>query len=1285
LEGLNQELFMNTRTKSVALFMLLTVLANGSGAAQAYGSAAGSVPLGGNAALTEIEQDVHAVEVLHDNDQGITLSVQVPWTEISLKEVEVEGVIYIDLELPDWAETSIAGFPQLPFLTEQFGVPAGSQITLAVKTGKSHEYQLSHPLLPAATKVAVLPFLESEFESLTITDTESHFEIDPMIYSQEDSYPVQLASVSSDGFLRQQRVAGVNIFPIQYLPTKNTLVVYESLEVQISFERNATASTEIGKPEFDAYEQLFKSTLLNYETAKQWRTFQTEQVELSGASSAVTSTAPWSPPSPGWRIKTTTEGMHKLTYAELQDAGVPVGSLDPRTLQLFNSGEEVAIRVIGEDDGVFDTSDYILFFAELVNTKYTAENVFWLTHSAVDQGLRMQVVDGTPVVPDIATSFLRTRHFENNLYYVSQIPGGDQFDRWMGDYLPASNQQPVTYSFNLSSPAATTATLKLAVMGYTTLSHQLIVKLNNVILGSFQFTGKTYHLFDTTVAEGLLVAGQNTLQFSTPDTGLSLFLDWVDLTYESGFNAEQGKIIFETSASNINQYQVGGFSSAAIFVFDVTDPALTKLVTGGQVSETGGLFTINFQGSALIDEKYSLVESSAFMSVKTIELDVSSNLSSTMNAADYIVITPEIFLSQAETLSAYRSSKGLRTVVVKLQDIYDEFGYGLQDVTYIRDFLSYTYLNWESPAPAYVVLFGDGNQDPKMYINTSSPNYMPAYLAAADPWMIETAADNRYVTFIGDDTLPDMMLGRLAASNVTEATILVSKIISYGESTSSDAWKRKVLFVADDADVAGNFSQISESLIDCCLNDLYQPQRVFFKVTHPDVSSTRAAIISAINQGALIVNYVGHASRVQWADEGIFRLADVNSLNNADKLAVVLSMTCLDGQYQQNQPGASNRSMAETLTVASGKGAVASWSPTGLGVSSGHDYLNRGFYETVFGYGTTTIGEGTAAGKLRLWSTGGNLDLLDTYLLFGDPAMVLTHTPVAFDQNDSTPEDTSKAITLVATDAYEHPLTYEIVAAPSHGDVVIAENTATYTPTADYNGPDSFTFKANDGAVDSNVATVSVTVIPVNDPPVLDPIGAHIVDEMAELTFTATASDPDLNVLTFSLIGEPDGAAIDPISGVFTWTPTVAQGPGEYNLIVKVCDDATPALCDEEEIAITVLSVNETPVAVADSYTTAQDTQLVVAVPGVLENDTDVDLDDLTAELVANVSDGMLILVADGSFTYTPTAGFIGEVSFTYKAFDGELYSEEVTVTITVTEMDPEPVNFSIYLPLILR
>jgi VCBS repeat-containing protein len=283
--------------------------------------------------------------------------------------------------------------------------------------------------------------------------------------------------------------------------------------------------------------------------------------------------------------------------------------------------------------------------------------------------------------------------------------------------------------------------------------------------------------------------------------------------------------------------------------------------------------------------------------------------------------------------------------------------------------------------------------------------------------------------------------------------------------------------------------------------------------------------------------------------------------------------------------------------------------------------------------------------------------------------------PVAVDDAYSTNEDVALIVAapgVLTNDTDFDPaiLTAVLVTGPSNGTLTLnANGSFTYTPAANFYGTDTFTYKANDGLADSNVATVTITVTSVNDSPVLGPIADATIPELVEFSFTATATDADLPVqeLTFSLVGAPDGAVITE-TGVFTWTPSELQGPGVYTFTVKVCDDATPALCDEQEVTLTVTEVNVAPVAQDLTATTPEETPVDVTLVA-----TDAEGDELTYAIVDQPAHGTVTMVGTTA-TYTPELDFNGEDSFTYKANDGLVDSNVATVTITVTAVNDAPV-----------
>ena len=281
--------------------------------------------------------------------------------------------------------------------------------------------------------------------------------------------------------------------------------------------------------------------------------------------------------------------------------------------------------------------------------------------------------------------------------------------------------------------------------------------------------------------------------------------------------------------------------------------------------------------------------------------------------------------------------------------------------------------------------------------------------------------------------------------------------------------------------------------------------------------------------------------------------------------------------------------------------------------------------------------------------------------------------PVAEDQTTSTNEDTATLITLQASDADGDDLGYSVVTGPQHGSLSGTAPDLTYTPTKDFNGTDSFTYKANDDTDDSNVAMVGITINPVNDTPVADDESAT-TDEDTAATLALSGTDVDGDNLTFKITSSPIRGALGDIGEVScgktsnTCSADVAYTPelnfnGSDSFTYEVSDGAET---DSATATITVNPVNDAPVASNDAYSVDEDTSLSVAAPGVLSNDSDGDKDALSAAVVSNPSHGSLTLGSDGAFSYTPEANFHGSDSFTYMANDGKADSNIATVTITV-------------------
>jgi VCBS repeat-containing protein len=248
---------------------------------------------------------------------------------------------------------------------------------------------------------------------------------------------------------------------------------------------------------------------------------------------------------------------------------------------------------------------------------------------------------------------------------------------------------------------------------------------------------------------------------------------------------------------------------------------------------------------------------------------------------------------------------------------------------------------------------------------------------------------------------------------------------------------------------------------------------------------------------------------------------------------------------------------------------------------------------------------------------------------------------------------------------------------PTHGTVALSgDGSFTYTPNADYNGPDSFTYRASDGQLTSNVATVTLTVTPVNEAPVaVDDAYTVAEDSSVDVPppgILQNDTDPDGDSLSATVVQPPShgGLAFGP-TGTFEYQPD-QDFVGTDTFTYRASDGQLTS--NVATVTLTVTPVNDPPVVTGDSYSTAEDTPLTVAAPGVLGNDSDPDSGDtLTATQVTGPAHGTLTLNPNGSFTYTPAANYNGPDSFIYQASDGHGGLTKATVALTVTPVNDPP------------
>jgi uncharacterized repeat protein (TIGR01451 family) len=727
---------------------------------------------------------------------------------------------------------------------------------------------------------------------------------------------------------------------------------------------------------------------LNYASAKAWRDdpVAAPQPDL------------WPLPSDAFKLIVTQDGLYQLTYDDLDAAGVPVDLVNPQTFQIFALGEEVAIRVVGEEDGDFGQDDYILFYGQQIESKYAAENVYWLTYGQT-AGRRMPQRNGQPdgSLPH-PILFPAKKHAEVNSVYINTWPGEDSKDRWTQQFLEAPGSVSVSMQLQNVSTEAISSTLRVLMWGQTSVAgwnpdHHAEFYVNNQFVGEYWWDGNlTTPYVPVEFWQWHLINGTNTLRVTFPDdTGAptdKVVVDYFDLDYGHVPEADNSQLEFVQGEVGDWEFEIAEFGDAAIEVYDVSSPLTVTQIVSAAIEPVMSTYTVRFTDTVPTTRTYLALTPARWLAPDAIVADVPSDLHDPANGADYIVISHADFLAAAQSLADYRAAQGMRTKVVDLETVFDEFGYGLTEPDAIRAFLQYTLSYWQAPAPTYVVLVGDGTYDPKGYVSTGVVNYLSPYLANVDPWLGETAADNRYVSLVGDDVWPDMVLGRLPVNSAAQADIIVAKTTTYEENQHRQGWNSHLVFVTDNPDEGGNFYAFSDDVLNNYVPEQYSTTRLYYGTggTCYPASICQQKIVGNINvTGTLTINYIGHGWVRGWAGENLLTVDTIPSLNNASQLSVMLPMTCLEGHYIH--PYSLWPSLSESLVRAEDKGAVASWAPTGLGVAYGHDYLNKGYYDAVFFQDVREFGPATYVGKLRLYQAGISLEQIEEYVVLGDPAL----------------------------------------------------------------------------------------------------------------------------------------------------------------------------------------------------------------------------------------------------------------------------------------------------------
>ncbi|MDX1707206.1 MAG: C25 family cysteine peptidase, partial [Desulfobacterales bacterium] len=795
-------------------------------------------------------------------------------------------------------------------------------------------------------------------------------------------------------------------------------------------------------------------------------------------------------------------GIYRIDRAWLLAQGLDAAEVDDIDLdqvRLFNRGEEVAVYI--EDQataGQLGAGDYIEFYAvELpaAAAKYSGENIYWLTLSG-GAGLpkRMANVDAAPTGGVLSDDFDHTVHHELNQAYWIKAPGTDDIERWFFNAYVQGDAHgggglPVPFTINVPAPAGS-GTLKISMAGQTATDHVVEVVING--------ESQTINWSDIAYTEAVLAdvplnSGDNTvtLQCLSTDGNDSIIVDFFEISHRRAYVAGADDSL-KFSPDSGDRFLIEDFTGNSLLAYDVSDPIDVAILENGVISGAGP-YDIELE-PANSGNSYLVVAASAINNPDRLAVERSSTLSDTTNGADYILVTHRDVgwdgsgdqRAWLADMVAHREAQGLRVFVADIEDIYDEFNYGIQHPAALKDFLSYAYGNWEAPAPGYVLLVGDSTYDPNNHwVAGDTTPYLPAYLIFTD-FKGETVSDNWFVTISGDDAIADMHIGRLPAADEGQAATMVDKIIAYETAANTkfvdpEAWEKSILLIADDQRPGEDYAYeavfeiMNDTAADMLPSGMAAPIKGYL-ADYVDEDFLTDDIIDAINDGVLMVNYSGHGATQIWAAENIFNAADVAALTNTDKHPFFVSMSCETGVYTYPEP-LGFASLAEAM-LRSDAGAVAALMPTGMTTTPGQEILNNALFETIFTDDVRTLGPAIASAKQTLLANGDVYyeQIAATFMLFGDPATTLK-VPVPYKPTNVRVKGKDKKVRIrwnAATDCDGNPVEgYNIYWAATAAGPFSKINTDAVTDTVYYDSQMGVGIDAGGGGSGSGYYVVS--------------------------------------------------------------------------------------------------------------------------------------------------------------------------------------------------------------------
>ncbi|MBJ7882887.1 type IX secretion system sortase PorU [Gelidibacter salicanalis] len=647
-----------------------------------------------------------------------------------------------------------------------------------------------------------------------------------------------------------------------------------------------------------------------------------------------------------YRFYVDRSGVFKLTKSFLNSLGLNTNAVDPRTVKIYGNGgamlplpnskpypldlTENAIQFIGEEDGEFNNTDYILFYAEGPvdynqdsNTNYNVftDKSYYYINVSGSLGKRIQPLQQ----PEAASTYLVNTFQDYQFHEVDEVNIVRVGRRWFGDKFDVEHEKEFVFNFpNLITTES--AHVKVYAASTAEVSTSMEIKINGNVMSTFRFTP---------IGTSILADGKtfdNKVSLSSPEVKVRLtynnagnptahgYLDYISIEATRQLAFEGSQFMFKNNqvatTPGIVEYSLTN-ASAVSEIWDISNK-----YDVASVMNTEANALLSFKAISGIAKKYIAVTPSDYyeplrdgkttVNNQNIKGSIFKDGQGQFKDVDYLIVSPNNLVLQAERLAQInRDQNNLNVKVVTLDEIYTEFSSGNQDVAAIRNLVRYVYQNASVPEKRlkYLCLFGDASFDYKDRIPNNT-NLVPSW-HSVDSFSLTNAFVSDDFFGMMDDNEGDMAasnkldiaVGRILAETPQRAKEMVDKIALYYKDTSYGSWRNNVVMVSDDVDVAWErvLQETTDQIGDTITaekpflnvvkihSDAYQQQSSASGERYPDVNKS---LKDAIEVGALVVNYFGHGGEDGLASERIFDKNDSQEIKNFCKFHCFVTVTC---------------------------------------------------------------------------------------------------------------------------------------------------------------------------------------------------------------------------------------------------------------------------------------------------------------------------------------------------------------------------------------------------------